>query len=345
MATYQLSKILFQPPLTAPTSATIKYRYYLDDGWTTVATGIDVDTDGTILESPAIAITGLALDTRYTIQATNEQCGSIYEEDILLPCTGAGCPSGYVLSPDGTYCYKVETVEAIPPPSFDTLVAKSSVQYTTCGSYIYDAGYNSNGTGTSTQITPVNTFWVNGAGLCANNTTVDGVLNRCGVWASTTSNNQDIGFGVCINIEESKIYYIGIGCDNYGVIKIDGVAIITQNEAAINAQYGLGCCACFSVWHIYPVELTAGIHFIELFGHNISLIAALGAEIYDNTAAELIAATSYGDLNLIFSTKDYVGEQVQIGSGGYTCPSGYSLATCESPIVCKRILTADVVEC
>lgn len=344
MATYQLSKILFQPPLTAPTTATIKYKYYLDDSWITVATGIDVDTDGTILESPAIAITGLSFDTRYTIQATNEQCGGIYEEDIFMPCVGEGCPAGYVLSPDGTYCYKVETVEAIPPPSFDTLVAKNNISYGTCGSYIYAGGFNSNGTGTSSQITPANTFWVNGGGACVDNTTIDGVLNRAGVWASSVLPNQDIGFGVCINIEESKTYYIGLGCDNYGTIKLDGVTIVQQDETAVNAQYGI-IGSCFRVWSIFPIELTAGIHFIELFGHNVSGNAAIGAEIYDNTSAEIIAATSYGALNLIFSTKDYVGQDVQIGSGGWTCPNSYSLATCESPIVCKRILTTDVVEC
>jgi hypothetical protein len=67
----------------------------------------------------------------------------------------------------------------------------------------------------------------------------------------------------------------------------------------------------------------------------------LGAEIYNNTAAELIAATSYADLNLIFSTKDYVGQPVQLGTDdlGYTCPSGYSLAACVEPYVCRLIYT------
>jgi hypothetical protein len=75
--------------------------------------------------------------------------------------------------------------------------------------------------------------------------------------------------------------------------------------------------------------------------------AALGAEIYDNTAAEIIAATAYGDLNLVFSTKDYVGQPVQIGSGGigYTCPSGYSLVLCDGPAYCTQTVNTPVVPC
>jgi len=93
---------------------------------------------------------------------------------------------------------------------------------------------------------------------------------------------------------------------------------------------------------VYPVTLSSGPHIIELIGHNDSSSAALGAEIYDNTAAQLISATSYSDLTLIFSTKDYRGQPVQLSTDGlgYTCPSGYSLAACQDPYVCRKILTA-----
>lgn len=330
-----LSKLIFQPALTASTQATLEYKYYLDSSWTTIATGLTINTDGTFTPK---TISGLETDTQYVVRAISDICGIMAEEYFTYPCQ-IGCPTGYTLSPDGTYCYKVDTVPATPPTGdLDTLEAKTAIQYSTCGSYIYNSGYNVNGTGTSTQITLANSFWYNGVGSCADGTTSDGPMNRCAVWTTVTSNNQDIGFSVCLNLDAEADYYIGIGVDNYGIVKIDGTIIIQQDETAINSQYSVTG-ACFKVWGIYPIHLTAGIHYLELYGHNISSAAAVGMEIYNNTKAEIIAATSYADLNLIFSTKDEVGLPAYLGTSGYSCPASYSVAACESPVVCTKILT------
>lgn len=48
--------------------------------------------------------------------------------------------------------------------------------------------------------------------------------------------------------------------------------------------------------------------------------AGFACEIYDMTAAQLIAATSALDLNIIFKTLDMVGEPFDVGTTiGYSC--------------------------
>jgi hypothetical protein len=325
----------------------VEYRLLGDSVWTKPTTP----------DNPTLSNTyTIELETGqyYYVRLTtlSNTCGSqSITKRIFVPTeSDTCCTYPYLLAPDGSYCYYEEEVAATAPSggTAEIAVDKSNVAYATCGSYIYDPGYNLDGTGTSTQITTANTFWANG-GTCTDNNTIDGPLNRAGLWATTTTDNQDVGFSVCVDIPESKTYYVGIGCDNYGILKLDGVTVVEQDATALGVQYSVGVAAAFKVWHIYPIDLTAGPHIIEMIGHNVSSAAALGAEIYDATSAELIAATSYVDLGakLIFSTKDMIGQEIQIGSGGlgYTCPDGYALASCETPPVCRKILTTIPTPC
>jgi hypothetical protein len=249
-----------------------------------------------------------------------------------------GCSPGYTLAPDGSYCFLIDEVPATPPSGGDPedTVAAVHSSYSTYGTYIYHPGFASNGTGVSDQITTSNPFWINGP----SNTTA-GPLNRCGLWTTSTPAGQDIGFSVCLTLPASKVYYIGVGGDNRCKIVIDGVVIVDQNVSALATQYSADAQISFKVWHVYPVTLAAGPHIIELIGHNDSSSAALGAEIYNNTPEELATSTSYADLDLIFSTKDYVGGPVQLSTNGlgYSCPSGYALAACVEPVVCRAIVT------
>lgn len=340
MLTLTIDRIRFNGVLEFPPTVSLYIKEYYGDTYTLIASGVNIDENGYVTDSPLPA-TVIDPTIKYVLKAVNEWCSFEYEQSIILY---PYCPINYELAPDNSYCFLEEIIPATPPSGTpNTLVQKTDTSYSACGSYIYSPGYNVNGTGTSAQISTANTFWCNG-GTCVDNTLVDGPLNRCGLWSSVVSSNQDIGFGVCIEITETKTYYVAIACDNYGIIKLDGVTIVQQNVAALAAQYPLaGLLVTFRIFHIYPVELTAGSHILEMFGHNDSGTAALGCEIYNNTSAEIAAATSYSGLNLVFSSKDYFGQQVQIGSGGYTCPSGYSLKTCESPFVCSRILTTPVL--
>jgi len=345
MITLTITKLRFpgNASIPFPISVSLYIKDYYGGTYALIQSGVSVDTDGTVLTMPA---PNVSIDPakKYVIKAVNELCDFSYEQSVtLFPL----CPQGYTLSDDESYCFYEIVTDAIPPSgSPDTLVSVQYASYATCGSYIYEPGYAVDGTGPSNQISLANPFWVNGAGACVDNNTSDGPLNRSGVWASSPQDNQDIGFGVCIDIAETKTYYIGIGSDNYGIIKLDSQIIVQQDPAALAIQYPLAAgLACFRIWHIYPVVIAAGSHILELLGHNVTSVAALGCEVYDNTDAEIIAATSYGDLNLIFSSKDYVGHQVQIGTqnAGYSCPAGAALSTCSSPFECVQIVKTPVL--
>jgi hypothetical protein len=299
---------------------------------------VDTHTIPSPTPSMSYTFTGLTDDTFYKIKVI-PKIGTTYENATCSVTERTlGCSPGYTLAPDGSYCYLIDEVAATPPTGGDPeiTVSATDTNYGVFGTFIYDPGFNVNGTGVSNQVTFGNPFWRNGPG-----DETSGPLNRCGLWTTTALSNQDIGFSVCLHLPESKVYYIGVGGDNKCRITVDGTVLVDQDIAALATQYGADAQIAFRVWHVYPVTLSAGPHIIELIGHNDSSVAALGAEIYNNTPAELIAATGYGDLNLIFSTMNYIGEEVQLSTDdlGYTCPSGYSLAACEDPYVCRIILT------
>ncbi len=266
---------------------------------------------------------------------------------VNTPSSSNCCPVGYTLSDDGTYCYQVQSVTATAPASPQNLAARTNKAYGTCGTRIYDPGYNINGTGSSVLLPFSNTFWVNGNGSCVDDLSLQGPLNRCGVWSTTTYAYQQVGFSVCMDVPTTKTYYIGVGCDNFSTIKIDGTTIIEQDEAYLDSFYGGLTGSTFKIWHIYPIQLLSGKRIVEIIGNNASSVAGFGAQIYDNTPSEIVNATTNGELNFIFNSSDYVGQPIIIGDNGagYTCPPGYSLDICETPYKCINITTTNTITC
>lgn len=327
------------PPGSQSIVVNFSYKEYYADSFTPLAANITINPDGTISGAP-LSIT-INPANKYVLRAENVLCGFLYEQNVML---NPYCEPGYVLSPDGTYCYKEDVVSATSPINPQVTIEKNGISYGTCGTYIYSPGFNLDGTGTSTKIPVTNSFWYNGLGNCSDGDTVSGPINRAGLWTTVATENQDIGYSKCITVPETKVYYVGIACDNYGIIRLDATTIVSQNEAALNTKYS-AVGACFKVFHIYPVLIPKGNRILEGIGHNTAGPAALAVEIYDNTAAEIMAATSYANLNVIFSTKDFIGEEVQIGSGGvgWGCPSSdYSLSFCDDPVVCKRLIKVPI---
>lgn len=305
---------------------------------------------------PLDIIDGFIYDVRLTTNGAN--CGPrSVTFQIINPGGAACCPATYTMSPDGTYCYKYTDISATPPASGENAAAVQHLDYSAWGSLIYNPGYNINGTGTFTQIPYTNTFWVNGAGFPSGTglTTTAGPLNRAGVWSTSVSDGQIIGYSVCITAPVTGTYYVGTGADNFTSITVDGVTILSMDPIAMaaylnaNGYGGLSTEVTFRFWHIYPITLTAGDHIVEIIGNNVTSVASIGAEIYNATSTEIAAATSYPVLGskLLFSSKDYIGQPIQIGSGGvgYTCPANYSLVMCQGAPFCRLTSIVSTVPC
>ena len=252
MPSIKIDRLRIPPGVVAPPTVSLYYKPYYGDIYTLVASGIDIDAGGYVLDSPK-PIMSLEGSERYLMRAVNEACGYEYLQSVILH---PYCQVGYELSPDASECFYEEVVDATPPTFGENTIPKTYDSYSMCGSYIYEPGYNINGTGTSNIIPLPNLFWRNGddPAACVPSLLYTGPLNRAGLWSATTTANQQIGFTKCIDIIESKTYYVAIGCDNYGIIISMALTSLPKDPAALDAQYGLaGNVATFAVWHIYPV--------------------------------------------------------------------------------------------
>jgi hypothetical protein len=344
MVTIIISRLWFQNlPLPLPITVSLYYKTYYSGSFTLIDSGVPVDVNGNITASP-LPSASIDPSQKYVLRAVNEQCGAVYDQALFI---NPYCPPGYALASDDSFCYVTLEIAATPPGASENTVPETNVAYTDHASFIYDPGYNVDGTGTSTIINPANTWWWNSIP-----NTSAGPLNRSGLWATTTLSSQTVGFSVCINVAVDSTMYVGMGVDNFGSIVLDGTTIVNQDVAALQAQYdliypGIGPAVTFKIWHIYPVFFAAGSHALEIIGNNDSGIAAMGCEVYNLTASQIAAATSYADMGagLVFSSKDFIGMPVQLGSDdiGYSCPAGYSLKYCDSPVVCVRTITTPIL--
>jgi hypothetical protein len=256
------------------------------------------------------------------------------------PCID--CPEGYVWTYVGDgICTSTDVVSATPPTSSYTAFERKYFEYSMSGTTVYQSGWNINGTGTSqVQLNTAN-LWKNTTGTSPSNPG-NGPLNRTGLWANLdTADPIDyplqtwLGFNACITGFTGGLYYVGIGADNEFRLEVDGVVVLDTF-----ANSGLNELAKFRTWHVYPVTLSAGDHIIGLYGYNLlgnqTNPAGFGCEIYDNTLAELTGATSVNDLNIVFTSTDFIGDIIPVVkdvngvylASGYTCPTGYEYAQC-----------------
>jgi hypothetical protein len=268
--------------------------------------------------------------------------------------TTIGCAAGYTLktTPSGVkFCEKIETVTATEVPTSYSVTPYQRPDWGYLGTAVYDTGWNSNGTGAGhtpgilntngySVIPYSNTFWYN-------TTYTLNPVNRLSVWDAsgiTTPGERGFSFNVCIN--QTKTYYVALTGDNKFTLKIDGNIILEADAAQMCENHNINPSdgrIQFQRLHIYPIEIEAGNHLLELIGWNQSgSVGMIGAEIYDNTASEIIAATSYSMLNVIFTTRD----KTTFTANNYICPLDYTLglaSNCTTPI-CRRVLTAPVQE-
>ena len=219
---------------------------------------------------------------------------------------------------------------------------------------------NTNGTGTPApreagysplafnSLSPIfNTLWRNR-------------LNDVGIWVSSsvdcnpnvTANCVPVSFSWCVTPAETKTYLIGIAGDNEVRFKVDGLTYVR-----ITGQIG-SVTAPFNYWHVFPIQLTAGLHTITLEGYNFAGAASFGAEIYDISIADFktffcdAPSPTAAQLEpyIIFSTKDTIGSVLPDPSqpgypGAWECPDGSEASDCFGTPTCAYVQSVPFVKC
>jgi hypothetical protein len=278
--------------------------------------------------------------------------------------------NGYTCNPGFTYnavsglCEK--TTYAVPNPSMQCYNIDPSTNnaYGLRKAAIYDLGWNADGTGIGfdhtnvlnpanfqTGLTPLTAaFW---------STVINGVipLPGSGIWTEAGQNitGQWLGFTKTICLAQTKTYYVAVAADNWGRLTLDGVVIWapdTQNKIQlmeVNHTSGYNPAAdptasnanvLYRRIHIYPVVMTAGSHVLKLEGYNVDGPGMLSAIIFDNTYAQIATATTYSQLNVVFSTQEALINNEQMCNVTAVCPPGYTAtADGECNITCSLFQT------
>ena len=265
-----------------------------------------------------------------------------------------GCPDGYILNEETGLCEGTLEVEPTGgSPLLTVIPAISLPVWGNEGARFYDE--------VSTLPKPLTAIF-----SPAPWTLVDNINNPCildsislnvlwttrlettAVWAQGVNQGDPavlpIGFSLCQDFPESKVYYFGMSADDYGTFTLDGTLILDVMP--------------YVSWVILPIFITAGTHIIEITVQDAgSVISGLGFEIYDAPDYATLQAciTANGtvgptDLNqyILFSTLEKLtppGQTWDIGTNsGYTCPDGYTLSTCGPPM-CIQNVTVPQVPC
>lgn len=348
--------LTFTPPTPAPSLGyRVSYRPIGSSGSYTTVDEVAAVSNTITLTSLDATVTGW----EGTIEA---KCGPGYYSTIASFSSNGfcNCPSGYTAVGTNDNCQKVTTV----PADLNGGGALSACHFTSTvygqfGTIFYQpGGYGTNGVFTTTP-TYLKTSFVGGSytgvlwGNAAGNTT-NGRLNTTGIWKCLDQSytTTPLGFSRQITIATTKTYYIGMAADNYATIKINGVTVVAQDAAALATSLSAGVDVTFKYWHIYPVELEAGVNLLEITGTNTGSIGVFGCEIYDASQAQLIACTTQAELvpYIVFTTGNVpgvpIGQKVldndlfDVGSYNCTAYPGYNLVKEGSSYYCKKIENA-----
>jgi hypothetical protein len=252
------------------------------------------------------------------------------QEDLILPmemCDSCDCPEGFDVTPDGLECIQVLTEATLQPTTTYQVCAGNQLEEYS----VYGAIYPDGGAETSS-------YWGE-----PSQTVADGKLNNTGIWTCEPliGNTQApvgewIGFSVCLDIEQSGDYLVGMGADNsIRFFLNNATSAIFQKLGDYNVN--------FRNWWVNPIHLNSGLNIVMLEGFNWGKWASFGAEISGPfpagslmTDGDMMAADYAG--NIVFSTADQIGGNFTTGeNSGLSCPAGYILNTCGAEPVCVRI--------
>lgn len=286
---------------------------------------------------------------------TLDPSGTLYEVRIWRDCgtlestkfnlvTPCDCTDvGFVST--GTDCRKTDTVAADVTHSDYCLAASFNGAYGNYGARIYNPGFDPaaifNLPGTiSANIYGEMSLVPQWANTLAND--IDGPLNREGVWINSDciggKDSLEEGAHTTIacqfnNTGIGRFIYVGVGADNQFKLVVNGTTIVDTGSAPSNIQ--------FKFWHIIPIFIVVGVNYVNLVALGDGTVNdAMGMVVYDNTAAQIFAATADAQLDILFNSGSL------IGSSGYdvaTCPDGYSLDVSGGTgnYVCTRTLIED----
>jgi len=219
-------------------------------------------------------------------------------------------PSGNTV----TYTSKDYFLNSILITNLFTANAVSNTSYTSAASFIYDIGFQQNGSGRASLIPTTNLFWRN-----APANLVSGPMNRNAVWNAGIPLNQFLGTNIPVFMPQAGTVYIGLGMDNIAQVYVNGTLTILMNptvmQSSIASQYPaysgvLPADVPLVFWNIYPISLPYGNSSILVQNSNTGSVGALAVEIYNNTAAQIAAATSYADLNILFRSSTIIGNDL-----------------------------------
>jgi len=289
-----------------------------------------------------------------TIETTEKDCGcpegTIVEGELVetLDATTVEtlvCPPGYTYNSIFGTCVAdvIQYVNATKTTQTFTLANTTNIVFGNEDAVLYDEGYDIKGYGGD------GTFDSGLTKLSANfwrNTTyygsTDSRINQVAVTMGSGSQpNFWHEFVINLCVPEETVYYIALAADNSFRLDLDNQIILDPTESAIvdipgdDDQWNINVNGAvppdpnnnrisYERFHIYPVRLTQGSHALKVGYVDYEIPQMLAMEIYDNTPAEIIAATTADDLNIIWSTGSQETIETIISA---SCPDGFELGT------------------
>ena len=254
------------------------------------------------------------------------------------------CPPGYAYNATLDVCERIIQTPAERNYDYsfeyDPIIQTGSGAWGRGGSFIMHPGFALNGQGTFSHHLTTPKLWLNGDTLYdgASNA-IDGPLNRSAITIAEPDYELNKWYSVFkqINLTMTKTYYLGISADNKFRVSIDGELIVSADPSGWTSP---NISTPFNGWLIYPITLAAGTRSILIEGLNEGSDGAFGAELYNNTAASLAAATSINDLDILFTTRERIGTFFNdLNPLLWTCAVGSLDLTIPTTPVCKLIET------
>lgn len=258
-------------------------------------------------------------------------------------CVGGvlSCTAGYTLSGDGLSCVKINTMAATVVDLGGCLAPARHPDYASLFSRIYNPGFSN--TSIALTIAPpadvyseliLDSQWSNTPHVSS----TLGPANRIGMWRdSDCDGNPDaLAFGANAtilfnyhNTGAARRVYVGCFGDNEFKLKMNADTI-AETDGSHNLNH-------FKIFHIFPVDIVSGDNLFNIEGTGDgSTVDSIGMIIYDNTAAEIAAATTDAALTILFTSQGLSGTSYPVAS----CPTGWTLDIVAGAPICKQRVTA-----